>query len=196
MESCSAKHKVVLIGDPMVGKTAILTRLIKNYFFDSYMATVGTGFGFWDTVVNEQPIRLQIWDTAGQEQYRSLGPIFYQNAEAAIICYSQANPETSQSIEFWADQFRSVAGQNAIIAIAANQMDQRENNFCQMETVAREKGYIFHETSAKTGIGVRNLFQEVADLLIKKRKELSHLQITPLTIKPLSVQKKKKGCCS
>ncbi|OHS96295.1 Ras-related protein Rab-6.1 [Tritrichomonas foetus] len=162
------KHKVVLIGDPMVGKTAILTRLIKNYFTESYMSTIGSGFGSWDATVSDRLINLQIWDTAGQEKYRSLGPIFYQNAEVAIIVYSLKDGNSENSIRDWIDQFLAFSINSPIIAIVANQYDRQQISTHAMKKLADDKGYIFIETSAKTGKGILDLFHIVAQHLYSK----------------------------
>lgn len=197
MESLPTKHKVVLIGDAGVGKTALLTRLIKNYFYDSYCPTVGTGFGFWDTCINDVTIRLHIWDTAGTEQYRALAPIFYQNAEAAIVCYSQTDPQSEKAVNFWIQKFTDSAGKIPLIAIAANKSDAVSERDCRaMKQFADENKYIFSEASAKTGEGVVEIFQKVAEMVLKNSMPVSQLIVEPKFVKFSSqLESEKKKCC-
>ncbi|OHT01818.1 Ras-related protein Rab-5A [Tritrichomonas foetus] len=193
-----SKHKVVLIGDPMVGKTAILTRLVKNFFCDSkYTPTVGTNFAEWDAVPNDQQITLHIWDTAGTEQYRSLAPIFYQNAEAAIVCYSQDSHETEKSVVLWIRKFQEEVGNSALIAIAANQKDKKNDDQCESfaEKLSIENGYLYKETSAKTGEGITELFQEVAEQVAMNANPIKHLKVQPKIVPVEKNEQPKKLCC-
>ncbi|KAH0785057.1 small GTP-binding protein [Histomonas meleagridis] len=159
-----SKHKIVLVGNAYVGKTSLLTRLIKNYFSKSYCPTVGTGFGFWETVVEEHTVRLQIWDTAGTERYHSITPIFYQNAEAALICYSlkQTEKESEEAVKSWVKNFLDTV-QSKPIFIVGNKRDKNDTISDEMERYLNEQGkYQLYKVSAKTGEGVIDLFSSVA----------------------------------
>lgn len=177
----------------MVGKTALLTRLVRKYFSENYTATVGTGFQVWETNVMDKKIRLNIWDTAGQEQYRSLGPIFYQNAEAAIVCYSLNKSESAQSIPFWIEQFISASTNSPIIAIAATKSDLRTNNSSSVGDWAKKKGYIYFETSAKTGDKVIDLFVKVAEEITDNFPTIPTLNIKPIVVP--AQQHEEESCC-
>ena len=123
------KHKIVMIGDSLVGKTSLMHRLTRDVFLKSCQSTIGTGCGTWSTVVDQDPVYLQIWDTAGQERYRSLGGIFYRNAEAAIVVFSKSDPKSAKSVESWVSQFRAIMGTSPFIAIVANKADIDEAQF-------------------------------------------------------------------
>jgi small GTP-binding protein len=166
---CGEKHKVVLIGESMVGKTSILHRLTKGAFLKSYISTVGTGCGSW---VSESDLHLQIWDTAGQERYRALGGVFYQNAEAAIIVFDQNDVAPRRNIEYWVTQFQSFAGTSPQIVIAANKSDTvviPSDTVLSVRDWAEKMGFGFIETSAKTGKGVMELFRAVAGEIEHRR---------------------------
>lgn len=158
----SGKHKVVLIGDPMVGKTSLMTRLLKGYFNQSYNPTIGTGCGIWESSNGHDKTVLNIWDTAGQEKYRSLGKIFYQNSEAAVLVISQTVPLEEQNPDKWVKEFKEVAGYNAYIVVAASMADVEKADSANIAFWAKSNGFPFVETSAKTGRGVRELFELVA----------------------------------
>ena len=166
-------HKVVLIGDSMVGKTSILTRLLKGCFKDNYFSTVGTGCGIYSSTDGIDKTNLQIWDTAGQEKYRSLGKIFYQNAEAAILVISQTNPWTEENANNWLKNFREVAGDHPYVIVVASQTDISQINSKLISNWAKCNDLTFIETSAKTGQGIKELFEIIA-LYIRKSKDQFH----------------------
>lgn len=183
------KHKIVMIGDSMVGKTSLMNRLTRNVFLNSCPSTVGTGCGVWSTVVGEDPLHLQIWDTAGQERYRSLGGIFYQNSEAAIIVYSKSDPKSADNVRYWVSQFRSVMGTSPFIAIVQNKSDidseesasETDDEEIDISKWSKEKGFYYTEVSAKTGQNVEELFSTVAKSIIQKLEIPTTLILPPPT---------------
>lgn len=198
------RHKVVLIGDSMVGKTALLNRLTRGYYQENYNPTVGTGCGFWSTSTNSDATHLQIWDTAGQEKYKSLGNIFYRNASAAIFVFSQIDLDTATSIETWYESFKNITGTQPAVAIAANKCDLKEKSpaltatILKMSQWAQEKGFYFAETSAKSGQGVDELFIQISKMISRQNDVASNLFSSHLFRKPEKQQKAKKlrqNCC-
>lgn len=194
MISGPARHKVVLIGDPMVGKTSIMHRLTNGAFLQNYTSTVGTGCGSW---TSDSKVNLQIWDTAGQERYRSLGQIFYQNAEAAVIVFDKTNPESINNAEYWVKQFKTVTGVSPFIVIAANKCDVSEVENSAVKEWAKDKGYYYTETSAKTGAGIKELFQFVAKRIEDKFELSSRFVCNPPSAKLVNSETvgTLAGCC-
>ena len=193
MLASRSHHKVVLIGDSMAGKSSILHRLTKGVFLRDYRSTVGTGCGSWTSDSN---VRLQIWDTAGQEQYRSLGKIFYQGAEAAIVVYDRSDADSAKNVKYWISQLTNVTGTSPFIAIAANKSDIAKDDECGSDIMewAKTNGYAFIETSAKTGDGVKALFQGVA-AKIQKRYNVDPSFFARLCGENVQTARKVVGCC-
>jgi small GTP-binding protein len=187
------KHKVVVIGDATVGKTSLLQRLISGTFQSRYIPTVVTGHGTW---VSEFEVVLQIWDTAGQERYRSLGDIFYQNAEAAIVVFDRTNTDSINSLKYWVDQFQAVAGKSPFIAVVASKSDIEVDSDPMRLAVtwAVENQFLFVDTSALTGSGVRELFELVA-AAVHKRQEVKPFAINQESYISLMNLKKGSYCC-
>jgi small GTP-binding protein len=187
------KHKVVLIGDATVGKTSLLQRLTSGTFQNRYIPTVVTGYGTW---VSEFEVTLQIWDTAGQERYRSLGDIFYQNAEAAIVVFDRTNMDSVNSLEYWIDQFHLVAGKSAFIAVVASKSDiQVDSDPMRLAAAwAVEKHYLFVDTSALTGAGVKELFESVATA-VQRGQEVKPFAIDRDSYLSLMNLKRVTYCC-
>lgn len=162
------KHKVVLIGDANVGKTSLLNKLINNYYNKDYSPTVGTNFSVWTSSRKSDSISLQIWDTAGEEKYKSLGTIFYRNADAALLIYSQSDPNSAKNLESWLDCFRKVAGDDTCVTVIANKSDLKKTDQKEIKEWASKHELPFYETSACTGEGVIDAFNAVANTIGKK----------------------------
>ena len=165
-DHASLHARVVMIGDSGVGKTSILSRLVDHRFNKHEQSTVGVNFQLYVREMADVRLEMQIWDTAGQEKFRALGPIYYRNSVAAVAVFSLDNTESLDRIGWWLEQFTNAAGTNVVIAIAANKADIEDppdGMLEKAEKYANEKGYLFMKTSAKTGQGVNKLFSELAD---------------------------------
>jgi len=155
-------HKVVLIGDSKGGKTSIMSRLLNDYFTEKCISTVGTGCGVWQTSNGLDVIQLQIWDTAGQEEYKSLGTIFYRNAEAGILVLSLEDTFHQEEAEAWIDRFREVTGKQSLIVVTGSKCDISQTDFTKINRWAAQKGFMCLQTSAKTGENVLKMFKLIA----------------------------------
>ena len=122
-------YKIVMLGDAGVGKTCIVNRYVKGAFTDTE-ATLGSNYSA--KVIEIQPpsvmtplsVKLQIWDTAGGEQFRSLAHIYYKDASAVCLCYDSTSEESYDSLSYWADELRSKSDNNNIVmAIVATKTD-------------------------------------------------------------------------
>ncbi|EAY06773.1 small GTP-binding protein, putative [Trichomonas vaginalis G3] len=185
------EYKVVMIGSVSVGKTAIANRLQFKRFDEEYQPTVGAGYIPYRTTYDGKDIELQIWDTAGMERYKSLGSIYYRDANAAIIVYDQTSNESAESLESWLENFRQTVKTPCYIAIAGNKEDL-PNKVVPPEKIkdwASQNGFDFYITSAKDGTGVNEMFNAMVKYLVKSNKEEA-------TKGPaLRKTKKSGGCC-
>lgn len=166
------EYKVVIIGSIAVGKTAITNRIQYNQFEEEYQATIGAGYTPYRITYEGKEVELQIWDTAGMERYRSLGPIYYRDAVAAIIVYDQTDQESANAVKTWYDAFRSTVKTQSVIIIAANK-DDLENKVVANEPIqhwAEENGFAFFLTSAKNGTNITELFKELVKRLVEAQK--------------------------
>lgn len=193
--------KVVLIGEMAVGKTSIITKFTTNTF-SPYVLT-STGSTFFSKKIeldNNNKVKIQIWDTAGQEQYRSLAKLFYQNASAAMLVYDITNENSFLAIkDYWSDEIKNNAPENIIIAIVANKSDEYVKEKVPTEEgkeLAKKLNAIFINTSAKSGIGIDNLFRTVAEKYIDPTKDISNTYMnreeTKEKNKKITLKKKKK----
>jgi len=198
----SLTFKIIIIGNSGVGKTSITNNAIKNIFFENYRATIGMEVFSLFLRVNHKLIKLQIWDTCGQEIYRSLITNFYRNASLAIIVYSIDKKSSFKDIDLWLKELRLNSCPDIKIILIGNKSDLNENREVSYEDGAKylEDGCIlnFYETSAKTGDNIKKIFEDIGIMLYKdyvKYKIEGSLKSNSTLISNKQDNKKKRGCC-
>ena len=172
--------KIIVIGDSGVGKSCLTNNAVKNIFDDAYNATVGFEFFTFNVKINDKIIKLQIWDTCGQELYRSLITNFYRNSSLAIMVYAINSKESFEDIEMWLRELRTHSNPDAKVFLIGNKIDlepQRVIKKEQGEQFCKDnKLNLFMEASAKTGLNAQNIFIQAAKTLFddyNKYKEKS-----------------------
>ena len=171
--------KIILIGDSGVGKSSLIIRTSKSYFEENYKATIGFEFFTFVCKINDKIIKLQIWDTCGQEVYRSLIVSFYRNSSLAIIVYSVDNIDSFLHLNNWLNDLRDKNNPNIKKFLIGNKNDlenERKVSFEEGENFYKEMNFdYFTECSAKTGINVNEIFIRASKLLyIQQTKYLNH----------------------
>jgi small GTP-binding protein len=165
------KEKVVMIGPPGVGKSAITNRIVQDVFRPNTVATVGAAFMSKVFTINNQELRLDIWDTGGSERYRSLAPMYYREARGAVVVFDLTEPNSRIQAAEWIDEIREQGRPDIVLVGAANKndlMDQRKIAPEEVLNFARENQLdsIF-EVSAKTGNNVTALFARLSEQLVE-----------------------------
>ena len=214
--SFDLSFKIIIVGDSGVGKSCLSIKASRNYFEDFYSPTVGFEFLTFNVKVEDQNIKLQIWDTCGQEVYRSLISSFYRSASLAIIVYSIDSEESFSNIDKWLNDIKSQSNPEVKIFLVGNKADLEDKRRVTKEAGEKflqdHKLTFFTETSAKTGFNVQNVFIEVAKELYKQHEEIKNRVSRPgslttetftpeipnninLETEEESVPKRKKKCC-
>jgi small GTP-binding protein len=160
--------KVVLLGDTGVGKSSLVLRFVTNNFKPYSESTIGASFMSKMIMVDGKPIKFQIWDTAGQEKYHSLAPMYYRGAAAAIIVYDITRSNTFKTLKNWVQELMSQGPPEIAIAIAGNKADladQREVESSAATAYAQEIGAMYLETSAKDDLNVHDIFVQLSHRL-------------------------------
>jgi Ras-related protein Rab-2A len=163
--------KYIIIGDESVGKSNILLRYAQNQFKPEYKVTVGVEFGARNITINNVVYRVQIWDTAGQERFRSITRAYYRNSVCAIIVYDVCNRESFYNVQRWIEDCRAQAFPKMMFVLIGNKCDkenEREVQYNEGESLAKELGIMFYETSALTGQGIENLFTETTNIIAER----------------------------
>ena len=161
--------KIIVIGDSGVGKSCLTNKATKNIFEDTYNATVGFEFFTFNIKINDKIVKLQIWDTCGQELYRSLITNFYRNSSLAIIVYAVNQKESFESIEMWLRELRTHSNPDAKVFLIGNKIDLTEQRIIKTEegeSYAKKNNLTkFMEASAKSGVNVQKIFIDAAKIL-------------------------------
>ena len=155
--------KIVVIGDQSVGKTCISGRLVDGTFKSDEKSTIGASFVTTYLPIDGRNIKIVIWDTAGQEKYRSMVGMYYRGASVALICYDITSRSSFLSVEGWHKDLMKVAPQDISLALVGNKTDlenEREVPTNEAKELADKIGAIHYEVSAKSGQNVTELFVE------------------------------------
>lgn len=184
-------HKVVLLGDSRVGKTSLLSSQLHKEKHLSQNPTIGCQCNDVELIVEGQKVSMQVWDTAGQEIYRALVPIYLRDAHAAIIVYDITDIKSFKALPEWMNTLFGIFPQNSPLFFVANKIDLEENrqvDDIDGEEFAKKNGGQFHRTSALSGEGIEEVFRAVAKALLSSQIQENDQQLIPAA-------KKKDGCC-
>jgi small GTP-binding protein len=155
--------KFIILGDSAVGKSCIISRFRDGVFSSSHDSTIGVNFSTQTMHLDTAELRLQLWDTAGQEIYRSITRSYYRDSHCAIIVCDLTKRETFTSVSGWIKDVRTLAPPNCKIALAGNKADlPREVPEEALKALAEKAGCPCFETSAQTGQNINALFEECA----------------------------------
>jgi Ras-related protein Rab-6A len=199
------KYKLIFLGDQNVGKSCILNRFMNDTFTEEYQATIGLDFQSKNVQIDNQDIHLLLYDTAGQEKFRSLIPMYTRDSNIILLVYEINNKDSFIHLPDWLNDLSNVNKEDVIFALVGNKIDLEEKRQVSTEegkNYADQNGFIFHEVSAKTGDGFSELFYK--DLFEKIRIKFRPGGQQPSTeVKEIKFNieqeakksETKKGCC-
>jgi small GTP-binding protein len=141
MNSKVSHFKLVLLGDTAVGKSCIVTRFVRNEFFEFQEPTIGAAFLTQTIALDDATVKFEIWDTAGQERYRSLASMYYRGAAAALVVYDITNKDSFDSAKSWVKELQKRGEPNVVIALAGNKVDLPQS----LRKVEREEAEAYSE---------------------------------------------------
>ena len=170
-------YKVVLLGEGRVGKSSIGNKWQNGTFDPQRRSTVAAAFFQKSMIVGGKTIEIVLWDTAGQEEYHSLAPIYYKDAQAAILVFSVTDSTSFDRMMQWKNELVMSRGENIKLVIAANKIDmisQRVISSQQGVDFATKIGCPIFEVSAKTGEGIDMLFSSLAKILSEVPTQKNH----------------------
>ncbi|KJZ77050.1 hypothetical protein HIM_03371 [Hirsutella minnesotensis 3608] len=182
----SSSVKLVLLGEAAVGKSSLVLRFVNNDFQENKEPTIGAAFLTQKCNLPTRTIKFEIWDTAGQERFASLAPMYYRNAQAALVVYDLTKPTSLVKAKHWVAELQRQASPGIVIALVGNKLDlasesaptegddaddgQGSGNARKVSTeeaqaYAEEESLLFFETSAKTGHNVSEVFTAIANAI-------------------------------
>ncbi|KAG2136583.1 ras-domain-containing protein [Suillus bovinus] len=164
--------KLLLIGNASVGKSSLLLRFSDEQWLpeDEASATIGVDFRVHKMEVNGRKVKLSIWDTAGQERFRTITSSYYRGAQGIILVYDVANRETFEALPKWfseIDTYVSITVPKIIVGNKVDKENSRQVSTNEGSTFASRQNALFVEASAKTAIGVREVFEELVARILE-----------------------------
>jgi Ras-related protein Rab-2A len=167
------KISMVVIGDTGVGKSCLLLQFVDRRFSSVHDLTIGVDFGSRIIELSGEKVKLQIWDTAGQESFRSIARSYYRDAAGALLVFDVTRRDTFDHLSRWLDETRQFASSNICISLVGNKADFASKRVIQREeaqSFADENGLFYIETSAKSADGVDDAFLKTAEAVWDKMK--------------------------
>eukprot|EP00906_Rhabdomonas_costata_P033595 RCo047332 len=173
MAESTSNFKVCLLGEGRVGKTSLVRRYINDEFLDKEQTTVQASMYSKKRVsVGDQVVTIAIWDTAGQERFHALGPIYYRDADGALLVYDITDQDTFDRVKHWVRELKAVVGEDIVLCVAGNKSDlERSRQVTLEEALAycRSVGASHFTVSAKLNKNVGDIFVELARRMVKVR---------------------------
>ena len=166
--------KYIIIGDAYVGKSNLLLRYAHGQFKDDYQLTIGVEFAAKNVKIRGKTYRIQIWDTAGQESFRSITRGYYKSSVCALVVYDISNKESFNNISTWIEDCKNQSPKTIFFVLVGNKSDledKRQVSTEEGQELAEKYGIPFYETSAKTGTNINEIFFNSAEEIVKKMEQ-------------------------
>jgi len=163
--------KVALAGKYGVGKSSLLLRYVDGEFQDESQRTL-VDYKIKNLTVNEQPVKLKICDTAGQERFRTITAGFYRGINGVIFAFDVTDQDSFETLNHWIDEAKRYAPENAQKLIVATKNDLTEKRVVKKEDIenfCKKEGLTYVETSSKSGEGVETVFQKLTEAIMKQK---------------------------
>ena len=206
-EEIAYLFKIIVIGDAGVGKSNIITKYTRNIFDETMKPTLGVEFIMKKISVKEKAVKLQIWDTAGQEKYRALAKNMYRNAVGVLIVYDVSKRKSFDNVRKWVEEARQYTSEGSSVIIVGNKKDLvelREVSVEEAQTMSQELKCYFLETSALDNSDkmIEKVFSTIAEDILSKKEETTEqlkggtrIEISNTVKKENSEEKKDGKCC-
>ncbi len=191
--------KMILLGNTAVGKTSIINRYVEDNFSSNLMSSVNMTFTQKTLKIDKQKVQLNIWDTVGQEKFRSLSKLFFKDTKIVALVYSITNKNSFNDLEFWLKTFKETIGEDVVIGVMGNKSDlflEQEVSEEEGEKFAKENGGFFDLVSAKENkAGLDKFITKLVTECLKKNQNLSSNNGIKL-VNQEQTQEIKAGCCA
>lgn len=191
--------KILVIGESAVGKSCLLLRYTDNKFQETFMTTIGVDFKTKHLEIDGTPVKLQIWDTAGQEKFRAITKAYYRGAHGILVVFDISRRDTFNQVKMWIDSIKDASTDTIDVILVGNKADlDRAVTKEEAQELATQSGIKYYETSAKENTNVEDAFQNLAKAALKRRlANVGSKQGPTPTYKVVSngEEKEKKQCC-
>jgi small GTP-binding protein len=164
-KKADANTKLVLIGESSVGKSSITMRITSNKYTDSTIPTIGSAFLMKHLKIGDKTIKIDVWDTAGQERFNSLVPLYYRNANVALVVFDVNSLDSFIKAKKWVQELEVQGPRSIMIILVGNKIDiddnRRQVSSWDIKTYVNEKNFMYREVSARTGEGIDEMMEDI-----------------------------------
>jgi small GTP-binding protein len=197
MDSGERLVKILIIGESAVGKSCLLLRFAENKFTESFLTTIGIDFKVRHIEIDDTKVKLQIWDTAGQEKFRTITKAYYRGAHGILLVYDVTSNESFNQTRQWMQSIRENMADPVSVIFVGNKCDmERKVAKEEAQELANEFNVEYYETSAKTGDGVEQTFLRLTKLILdgwSQRVQTAQASVSLPT--KAGKREKSEGCC-
>ena len=186
--------KILIVGDSGVGKTNFILRFLNNEFNQNYMSTAGIDLKSGSIIIKNKKIRIQIWDTAGQEKYKAITKNLFLKVMGALIVYDITNENSFYNLQSWVSMVKEECGKHMQIVIVGNKSDLDSKRAISKEEVlnyAKEQKVEYIETSSKTGENIIKAITLLSEQILENSESIDDVSFR---LDSISLQKRKKCC--
>ena len=193
----TATIKIITLGDTSVGKTSVLVRFTENTFSPTMMSTMGIDSKARTITHAGRSYRVQVWDTAGQEKFRTISYTFYNRADGILLIYDVTDPNSLQHVTSWMAQIRERAKKDVAITLIGNKTDLADSqDFSSGERLASSYNIKVFPTSAKTGVNIEDAFMSlVSDVVTRNPGVAANPDRIQVVSNPVPRSSEGGGCC-
>ena len=191
---------IITLGESSVGKSSIINRYVENNFDYNFVSTLGVDFRKKNIKINGQDIRLKIWDTAGQEKFRSIQKQYYRNSDGILLVFDVTKFETFNVLEEWINSIKNQTSNDIIVVLVGNKIDLNNKVISDddIKNFANDNKFKYFLTSAATGKNINEVFdyivKEIYNIKSKKKKNDSNNN-NKKKLKKNYIKSNKKACC-
>lgn len=166
--------KYIIVGNAYVGKSNIIYRFVENKFSENYKATINLDFSYKNMKINDKIFRIQLWDTAGQEEFQSISRGYYKSGACALVVYDITDRETFNNVSSWVEECKNNGPSTITLVLVGNKIDledKRQVTYEEGEDFANRNNMQFFETSALNGTNIDKLFNDTVESINRKIEE-------------------------
>lgn len=202
MKNAKTVYKIITLGDTFAGKSCIVNRFVQNEF-ENLSNTIGVDFFAKDFTFKDTTIKLQIYDTSGQEQFKSITANYYKRADGILFVFDLTRDETFQNIQFWINEMKDQSDDFTKVGLVllgnkSDLVDAKKVEIKEGMALANTLGTKYFETSAQSGYNIQEAFQFLVEDIINKKSEEGENVPTGVVLENKQQEPKaqKKKCCS
>ena len=191
---------IITLGESSVGKSSIINRYVENNFDYNFVSTLGVDFRKKNININAEDIRLKIWDTAGQEKFKSIQKQYYRNSDGILLVFDVTKFDTFNVLEEWINSIKNQTSNDIIVVLVGNKIDLNNKVISddEIKNFANDNKFKYFLTSAATGKNINEVFdyivKEIYNIKSKKKKNDSNNNNNK-NLKKNYIKSNKKACC-